>query len=62
MVGSTDIKATNPDEERCTPEEIDYFLPALRGLLPGLTFDKAQIVYAYAGIPPCPPVTPPAPA
>lgn len=54
MVGSTDIKAANPDEVRCTPDEIDYFLSALRGLLPGLTFDKAQIVYAYAGIRPLP--------
>lgn len=54
MVGSTDIKAANPDEVRCTPEEIDYFLSALRSLLPGLTFASSQIVYAYAGIRPLP--------
>jgi glycerol-3-phosphate dehydrogenase len=54
MVGSTDIKASNLDEVVCTPEEIDYFLGALRGLLPGLQFDRSQIIYAYAGIRPLP--------
>ncbi len=54
MIGSTDIKASNPDDARCEPAEIDYFLEALRGLLPGLIFDRSQIIYAYAGIRPLP--------
>jgi glycerol-3-phosphate dehydrogenase len=54
MVGSTDIKASNPDDVRCEPAEIDYFLDALRSLLPGLAFDRSQIIYAYAGIRPLP--------
>ena len=54
LVGSTDIKAANPDEVRCEAEEIDYFLESLRSLLPGLGFDRSQIVYTYSGIRPLP--------
>ncbi|ALN73719.1 glycerol-3-phosphate dehydrogenase/oxidase [Aureimonas sp. AU20] len=54
LVGSTDIKAANPDEVRCEAEEIDYFLDSLRSLLPGLSFDRGQIVYTYSGIRPLP--------
>lgn len=54
LVGSTDIAASDPDTVRCESEEIDYFLDCLRGLLPGLDFDRTQIVYAYSGIRPLP--------
>ncbi|MFD1807913.1 FAD-dependent oxidoreductase [Gemmobacter lanyuensis] len=59
LVGSTDTRAADPDSVRCEDDEIDYFLQSLRGLLPGLSFDRSQIVYAYAGIRPCPPRTEP---
>ncbi|MFC0201506.1 glycerol-3-phosphate dehydrogenase/oxidase [Paracoccus rhizosphaerae] len=54
LVGSTDTRADDPDSVACDDPEIDYFLSALRGLLPGLQFDRSQIVYAYAGIRPLP--------
>ncbi|SDY96204.1 glycerol-3-phosphate dehydrogenase [Jannaschia faecimaris] len=54
LVGSTDIKADDPDDVRCEDAEIGYFLDSLRALLPGLTFDRDQIVYAYSGIRPLP--------
>ncbi len=54
MVGSTDIKANNPDSVRCEPEETAYLLESLRRLLPKLAFDESQIVYAYSGIRPLP--------
>lgn len=54
LVGSTDIRADDPDEVACDDAEIAYFLDALRGLLPGLDFDESQIVYAYSGIRPLP--------
>jgi glycerol-3-phosphate dehydrogenase len=54
LVGSTDIPADNPDAVFCDPSEIDYLLDSVRGLLPGLTFDRSQIVYAYSGIRPLP--------
>ncbi|MBP0581281.1 glycerol-3-phosphate dehydrogenase/oxidase [Labrys sp. LIt4] len=54
LVGSTDIRADDPDTVRCEDEEIDYFLQSLRDLLPGLAFSRDQIVYAYSGIRPLP--------
>ena len=54
LVGSTDIRADDPDHVACDDAEIAYFLDALRGLLPGLHFDDSQIVYAYSGIRPLP--------
>ncbi len=54
LVGSTDIPAADPDSVVCDAEEIDYFMQSLRDLLPGLSFSRDQIVYAYAGIRPLP--------
>ncbi|MEO6301146.1 MAG: glycerol-3-phosphate dehydrogenase/oxidase [Paracoccaceae bacterium] len=54
LVGSTDIKAADPDGVRCEDDEIEYLLTSLRALLPGLTFDPSQIVYIYSGIRPLP--------
>lgn len=54
LVGSTDIRDDDPDNAVCDDTEIDYFLGALQSLLPGLVFNRDQIVYAYAGIRPLP--------
>lgn len=54
LVGSTDLKADNPDDVRCEADEIDYLLESLRALLPDMTFGREQIVYAYSGIRPLP--------
>ncbi len=54
LVGSTDIKADDPENVRCDDDEIDYFLASLRSLLPRLRFDRDQIVYTYSGIRPLP--------
>lgn len=54
MVGSTDIKADQPDSVRCEDDEIDYLLESLSKLLPKMTFDRSQIVYTYSGIRPLP--------
>ena len=54
LVGSTDIPADNPDSVVCDPKEIDYMINSVRGLMPGMTFDHSQIVYAYSGIRPLP--------
>lgn len=54
LVGSTDIRDDDPDQVTCSDAEIDYLLQSVRGLLPGLAFDRNQIVYTYAGIRPLP--------
>lgn len=54
LVGSTDIPSDDPDRVACTDDETDYFIQSLRNLLPGLEFERDQIVYTYAGIRPLP--------
>nr|WP_235992632.1 glycerol-3-phosphate dehydrogenase/oxidase [Brucella daejeonensis] len=54
LVGSTDIPSDDPDNVRCDDPETDYFIDSLRSLLPGLQFDRSQIVYSYSGIRPLP--------
>lgn len=54
MVGSTDIKADQPDSVRCEDDEIEYLLDSLGKLLPKMQFDRSQIVYTYSGIRPLP--------
>lgn len=54
LVGSTDIRADDPETVRCEDDEVEYFLQSLRALLPGLSFDRRQIVYAYSGVRPLP--------
>jgi glycerol-3-phosphate dehydrogenase len=54
LVGTTDIRDDNPDEVRCEDAEVDYLLKRLAVLLPGMRFDRSQIVYAYSGVRPLP--------
>lgn len=54
LVGSTDIRADDPDGVFCSETETQYFLDSLRRLLPGITVSVDQIVYTYAGIRPLP--------
>lgn len=54
LVGSTDVKAADPENLRCEDDEISYFLTSLHALLPGLAFDHSHIIYAYSGIRPLP--------
>ncbi|OCP19382.1 MULTISPECIES: glycerol-3-phosphate dehydrogenase/oxidase [unclassified Ensifer] len=54
MIGSTDIKAADPDNVRCEDSEIEYLLESMRSLFPGLKFERDQIVYTYSGIRPLP--------
>ena len=54
LVGSTDIPDGDPDRVACSDDETAYFIQSLRDLLPGLDFNRDQIVFAYAGIRPLP--------
>ena len=56
LIGSTDIKADNPDAVACDDAEADYMLAMVREVFPGLTLMRRQIVYRYAGIRPLPAV------
>ena len=54
LVGSTDIRADDPDTVICEADEISYFLESLQRLLPGVPVAEDQIAYTYAGIRPLP--------
>lgn len=54
LVGSTDIRADNPDSVVCEDDEIDYILESLEELLPGIPVSRDQIEYTYSGIRPLP--------
>ncbi len=56
LIGSTDIKADDPDAVVCDDEEADYMLAMVREVFPGLTLTREQIVYRYAGMRPLPAV------
>ena len=54
LIGSTDIKADDPDAVACDDGEADYMLDMVRQVFPGLPLTRDQIVYRYAGIRPLP--------
>lgn len=54
LIGSTDIKADNPDTVACDDSEADYMLGMVREVFPDLPLAREQIVYRYAGIRPLP--------
>ncbi len=54
LIGSTDIKADDPDAIVCDDGEADYMLGMVRQVFPGLPLTRDQIVYRYAGIRPLP--------
>ena len=54
LIGSTDIKADDPDAVVCDDGEADYMLGMVRQVFPGLPLTRDQIVYRYAGIRPLP--------
>ncbi len=56
LIGSTDIRADNPDAVVCDDAEAEYMLGMVRDVLPGLRLERDQIVYRYAGIRPLPAV------
>ncbi len=54
LLGTTDIRAQNPDTVACSDEEIDYLFDVLDQVLPNSRAKREEIVFAYAGIRPLP--------
>ena len=52
LIGSTDIRVDDPDEVRCTDDEVDYMLESIRQILPGLQVDRSDIVSRFSGVRP----------
>ena len=49
ILGSTELRITNPDEVRCTDEEVKYLLTALSRLFPKVVIQKREIIFRYSG-------------
>ncbi len=52
LIGTSDIKIENPDEARCTDEEVDYFLGLVARVFPSIKVTHEQIVFRFAGVRP----------
>ena len=52
LIGSTDIRVDNPDDVRCTDEEVEYMLESIRQVFPDLQVDRSQIVSRFTGVRP----------
>ena len=54
LIGSTDLKADEPDAVACSDAEADYMLQMVGEVFPGLALSRDKVVYRYAGIRPLP--------
>jgi glycerol-3-phosphate dehydrogenase len=54
LVGTTDIPIDDPDDARCTEEEVDYFFDLASHVFPDIPLNRSQIVFRYSGVRPLP--------
>ncbi len=54
LVGTSDIPIENPDEARCTDEEIGYFIEMIARVFPDLKVGREHIVFQFSGVRPLP--------
>ena len=52
LIGTSDIKIENPDEARCTEEEVDYFIGLVARVFPSIKVSPEQIVFRFTGVRP----------
>ena len=54
FIGATDIRTDDPDDRRCSDEEIDYLFDAMTQAMPEVRFSRDDIVFTVAGVRPLP--------
>ncbi|HUG33928.1 MAG TPA: glycerol-3-phosphate dehydrogenase/oxidase [Anaerolineales bacterium] len=54
LIGTSDIPIDDPEEARCTDEEVEYFLGLARRIFPSLNLSRDQIVFRFSGVRPLP--------
>ncbi len=52
LIGTSDIAIENPDEARCTDEEVDYFIGLVARVFPSIKVTHEQIVFRFTGVRP----------
>ena len=52
LVGTSDIPIEDPDDARCTDEEVDYFLEMIARVFPSIKVTREDIVFRFSGVRP----------
>ncbi|MFZ5878547.1 MAG: glycerol-3-phosphate dehydrogenase/oxidase [Chloroflexota bacterium] len=52
MIGTSDLPVENPDDVRCTDEEVGYFLGMVERVFPRIKVTREQIVFKFSGVRP----------
>jgi glycerol-3-phosphate dehydrogenase len=52
LIGTSDLPIDHPDKARCTDEEVNYFIEMVGRVFPGITINRADIVFQYSGVRP----------
>ncbi|HVU22922.1 MAG TPA: glycerol-3-phosphate dehydrogenase/oxidase [Opitutus sp.] len=54
LVGSTDIRISDPDQAVCDEAEVDYMLASVRTVFPNIAVTRAHVVSHFCGVRPLP--------
>jgi glycerol-3-phosphate dehydrogenase len=54
LIGTSDLAVDNPDDVRCTEEEIGYFLEMVKRVFPTIELTPSHIVFQFSGVRPLP--------
>ena len=52
IVGTSDIPIENPDDARCTEDEVDYFIDLVSRVFPEIKVKREHIVFRFSGVRP----------
>lgn len=54
MIGTSDVPIDDPEDVRCTDEEIAYFFGMVPHVFPDIALNRDQIVFQFSGVRPLP--------
>lgn len=52
LIGTSDLRADNPDDVSITQDEVRYFFDMLKRVFPAIEVDESQIVFTFSGVRP----------
>lgn len=52
LVGTSDLPVEDPEDVRCTPQEVAYFLEMIARVFPEITVTEEDIVFQFSGVRP----------
>ena len=52
LIGTSDLPVDNPDDVRCTEEEVAYFLEMVKKIFPAIDVKREEIVFRFSGVRP----------